>query len=54
MSYGDSRYDRRYASGNQIGIGLLIRIIPILIGVCTVGLTMVRGCQQGPFDSGYG
>jgi len=49
MSYGDSRYDRRYASGNQIGIGLLIRMIPILIGVCTVGFTMVRGCQQGPF-----
>ena len=57
MSYGDPRYDRRYsreydgqyARGNQVGISLLVRMIPILIGVCTVAFTMVRGCQQGPF-----
>jgi predicted Zn-dependent protease len=57
MSYGDPRYDRRYARendsrygrGNQVGISLLVRMIPILIGVCTIGFTMIRGCQQGPF-----
>ena len=57
MSYGDPRYDRRYAReyegqyarGNQVNIGWLVRMIPILFGVCAVGFTMVRGCQQGPF-----
>jgi predicted Zn-dependent protease len=57
MSYGDPRYNRRYdrendaryARGSEIGINLLVRMIPILIGVCAVGFTMVRGCQQGPF-----
>ena len=61
MSYGDPRYNRgynrgynqdydgRYARGNQVGNSLLVRMIPILIGVSTVAFTMVRGCQQGPF-----
>ena len=49
MSYGDPRYNRRYSRGNEVGIGLLVRMIPIVIGVCAVGFTMVRGCQQGPF-----
>jgi predicted Zn-dependent protease len=45
MSYGDPRYGGR--GGN--GISLAVRMIPILIGVVTVGVTMARGCQQGPF-----
>lgn len=57
MSYGDPRYDRRYRQeydqqygpGNQIGISLLVRMIPILLGLGAVAMTMVRGCQQGPF-----
>jgi len=49
MSYGDPRYNRRYSRGNDIQIGLLVRAIPIVIGLCAVGFTMVRGCQQGPF-----
>ncbi len=49
MSYGDSRYRNRDGSGNGIGAGLLVRMIPILIGLVTVGITMARGCQQGPF-----
>lgn len=49
MSYGNPRYNRRFGRGNDVSIGLLVRMIPILIGVCAVGFTMVRGCQQGPF-----
>lgn len=57
MSYGDPRYDRRYrrgydqqyAQGNQVGISLLVRMIPILLGLGAVAMTMLRGCQQGPF-----
>ena len=45
MSYGDPRY--RNQNGN--GMGLAVRMIPILIGVVAVGMTMARGCQQGPF-----
>ena len=47
MSYGDPRYGYRENNGN--GMGLLVRLIPILIGVFAVGATMVHGCQQGPF-----
>ena len=58
MSYGDPRYGRRYTrqnesrysnGGHQLGISLMVRMIPIVIGLLTVGFTMVRGCQQGPF-----
>lgn len=49
MSYGDPRYeDPRYGYQGS-GIGLGVRLIPILIGLIAVGATMVRGCQQGPF-----
>ena len=47
MSYGDPRYGNRDNGG--IGAGLFVRLIPIVIGLVTVGLTMARGCQQGPF-----
>lgn len=47
MSYGDPRYG--YQRGNRIGPELFVRLIPILIGVAAIGMTMVRGCQQGPF-----
>lgn len=46
MSYGDPRYGNR---GNGNGIGLAVRMIPILIGLATIGFTMAKGCQQGPF-----
>ena len=53
MSYGDPRYGNQYrndgGNGSGAGIGLAVRMIPILIGVVTVGFTMARGCQQGPF-----
>lgn len=51
MSYGDPRYDDpRYGyRGGGMGMGLGVRLIPILIGLIAVGFTMVRGCQQGPF-----
>lgn len=45
MSYGDPRYGSR----PQPGMGLLVRLIPILIGAIAIGMTMARGCQQGPF-----
>lgn len=47
MSYGDPRYDNRRGPG--MGMGLAVRMIPILIGLATIGFTMVKGCQQGPF-----
>src|SRR5689334_11105619 len=47
MSYGDPRY--RYGGDNRPGMGLGVRMIPILIGLIAVGMTMARGCQQGPF-----
>ncbi len=47
MSYSDPRYDNR--RGNGMGISIAVRMIPILIGLATIGFTMVRGCQQGPF-----
>jgi metalloendopeptidase OMA1, mitochondrial len=47
MSYGDPRYG--YREGHGIGGALFVRMIPILIGLMLVGLTVVRGCQQGPF-----
>ncbi|WP_373652532.1 M48 family metallopeptidase [Schlesneria sp. DSM 10557] len=49
MSFGGPRYPRRSSRGNDLQIGLLVRMIPIIFGVCAVGFTMVRGCQQGPF-----
>lgn len=51
MSYGDPRYGYRGGNGNGPGpeIGLAVRMIPILIGLAVIGMTMVRGCQQGPF-----
>lgn len=47
MSYGDPRYG--YRNNNGIGAGLFVRLIPILIGLAIIGMTMVRGCRQGPF-----
>lgn len=47
MSYGDPRYGYRGNGGD--GMRLLVRLIPILIGAAAIGMTMVRGCQQGPF-----
>ena len=47
MSYGDPRYGRQEGPG--IGAGLMVRMIPILIGLVSVGVMMARGCQQGPF-----
>ena len=47
MSYGDPRYDNRGGPGP--GMGIAVRMIPILIGLAAIGFTMVRGCQQGPF-----
>ncbi len=47
MSYGDPQYGNRNGNGN--GMGLAVRMIPILIGIVTVGITMAKGCQQGPF-----
>ena len=49
MSYGDPRYGNQYDNRGGNGMGLLVRLIPILIGLGAIGLTMVRGCQQGPF-----
>lgn len=47
MSYGDPRYGG--GDGNGVGARLLVRAIPLLIGLVVIGATMVRGCQQGPF-----
>lgn len=47
MSYGDPRYG--YRGNNGPGLGLAVRMIPILIGLVVIGSTMARGCQQGPF-----
>lgn len=48
MSYGDPRYGYRYNDGGA-GARLFVRFIPILIGLAIIGMTMVRGCRQGPF-----
>ena len=48
MSYGYQGYGRRGPSGDP-GFGIGARLIPILIGLIAVGVTMARGCQQGPF-----
>jgi len=47
MSYGYRGNDQRHPSGPGFGVGA--RLIPILIGLIAVGVTMARGCQQGPF-----
>lgn len=47
MSYGDPRYRQREPVG--INPAILVRLIPILIGAAMIGLTMLKGCQQGPF-----
>lgn len=49
MSYGDPRYGYRNDYGNGPGPAILVRLIPIVIGLVTIGITMARGCQQGPF-----
>ena len=47
MSYGDPRYG--YQDNRGPGLGLAVRMIPILIGLAVIGMTAVRGCQKGPF-----
>ena len=47
MSYGNQGNYRRQPSGPGFGLGA--RLIPIVIGLIAVGVTMARGCQQGPF-----
>lgn len=47
MSYGDPRY--RYSDGDRGGMGIGVRLVPILIGLIAVGFTLARGCQEGPF-----
>jgi metalloendopeptidase OMA1, mitochondrial len=49
MSYGNRGYDDRRQFGGGQGFGIGARLIPIVIGLIAVGVTMVRGCQQGPF-----
>ena len=43
MSFGNYPQDR----GPGINFGA--RMIPIVIGLIAIGVTMARGCQQGPF-----
>lgn len=47
MSYGDPRY--QYRENNGINPALLVRLLPILIGAALIGMTALKGCQQGPF-----
>lgn len=43
MSFGNYRQNR------GPGFNLGTRMIPIVIGLIAIGVTMARGCQQGPF-----
>lgn len=43
MSYGSLHDPRRSGSSLQA------RMVPILIGLVVIGITMARGCQEGPF-----
>ena len=47
MSYGNQDYDYRQNRGPGFNLGA--RMIPIVIGLIAIGVTMARGCQQGPF-----
>lgn len=47
MSYGYPNDGDRRPQGP--GFQLSARMIPIVIGLIAVGVTMARGCQQGPF-----
>ncbi|MBM4077279.1 MAG: M48 family metallopeptidase, partial [Planctomycetes bacterium] len=47
MSYGYN--DDQYRRNRGPGFGLGARMVPLLIGLVVVGITMARGCQQGPF-----
>ena len=47
MSYGNQDYGNRQNRGPGFSLGT--RMIPIVIGLIAIGITMVRGCQQGPF-----
>lgn len=46
MSYG---YRDDYRQNRGPGFNLSARMIPIVIGMIAIGVTMARGCQQGPF-----
>ena len=46
MSYGNQG---DYRQNRGPGINLGARMIPIVIGLIAIGVTMARGCQQGPF-----
>ena len=47
MSYGNQDYNYRQNRGPGFNLGT--RMIPIVIGLIAIGVTMARGCQQGPF-----